>query len=360
MKSKIIPILAITLLGGAPAFAESHSEDKGKPNAQMQAVLDQHMALEPKPIETLSAQEARKQPTIADAVKALLKKQGKSAEPEPVGDVAEKSVSSSGGKIPIRIYTPKGEGPFPVIVYYHGGGWVIADLDTYDASARALANAANAVVVSSHYRQAPEHAFPAAHEDALAAYEWTLSNARSIKGDPSRIAVAGESAGGNLAAAVCLMAKDKKIQMPVHQLLVYPIANHGFDTASYKEHHDAKPLNASMMRWFFAKYLKTPEDGNNTLISLVRNSGSELRGLPTATVITADVDVLRAEGKEYAEKLGKAGVRTHYKNYPGVAHEFFGTGAVVDTAKDAVALAAKDLKQAFQGGAALSPTGREK
>ena len=160
--------------------------------------------------------------------------------------------------IAVRIYTPKGAGPFPVVVYYHGGGWVIADLDTYDASPRALANLANAVVVSSHYRQGPEHKFPAAHQDAFAAYRWVLANARSLKGDPSKVAVAGESAGGGLAAAVSMMARDSGAQMPVHQLLVYPIAGYDLNTPSYQENADAKPLNKAMMAWFFEKYLRSP------------------------------------------------------------------------------------------------------
>jgi acetyl esterase/lipase len=157
-----------------------------KPNGQMQAVLDQLVALHPKPITELSAPEARKQPSPADAVKALLRKRGKSTAPEPVGTVVNRVIPGPAGSIPIRIYTPKGNGPFPVVVYYHGGGWVIANLDTYDASPRAIANMANAVVVSSHYRQGPEHKFPAAHQDAFAAYRWVLKNAKGLKGDPSR------------------------------------------------------------------------------------------------------------------------------------------------------------------------------
>src|SRR5690606_32591097 len=137
------------------------------------------------------------------------------------------------------------------IVYYHGGGWVRAGLDTYDASARALANIANAVVVSAHYRQGPEHRFPAAHSDALAAYQWTLAHAGEIGGDAARIAVAGESAGGNLAASVAIMARNQDMPMPVHQLLIYPVADCDFDSPSYIENADARPLGRDAMRWFF-------------------------------------------------------------------------------------------------------------
>ncbi len=192
---------------GAAADSSAHRRCRvraapAKPNEQMQAVLDQLAALHPRPITALPAAEARKQPSPADAVKALLKKQGKSTAPEPVGSVMNRTIPGAGGPIPVRIYTPKGAGPFPVVVYYHGGGWVIANLDTYDASPRALANLANAVVVSAHYRQGPEHKFPAAHQDAFAAYSGCWRTPRRLKGDPSRVAVVGESAGGNLAAAV--------------------------------------------------------------------------------------------------------------------------------------------------------------
>ncbi|MBA2458803.1 MAG: alpha/beta hydrolase, partial [Gemmatimonadales bacterium] len=223
-------------------------------NPQMQAVLEQLLALGAKPVHTLLVSQARTGPTPADAVKALLKKQGKSAAPEPVGKVENRTIEGPGGEIPIRIYTPKGNGPFPLVVYYHGGGWVIANLDTYDASARTLTNAGNAIVVSSHYRQAPEHKFPAAHQDAFAAYRWALQNARSLNADRARVAVAGESAGGNLAAAVSMMARDSSVKLPVHQLLVYPIARYGWDTESYQENAKAVPLGRADMRWFFDHY----------------------------------------------------------------------------------------------------------
>lgn len=311
---------------------------------QMQAVLTELQALNPKPIDQLSAAEARKQPTPADAVKALLEKQGKSTAPEPVGNVTNRTITGAGGPIPIRIYTPKGSGPFPVVVYYHGGGWVIADLDTYDASPRALANLANAIVVSSHYRQGPEHKFPAAHQDAFTAYRWVLANAKSLKGDPSKVAVVGESAGGNLAASVSMMARDSGAQMPVHQVLVYPIAGYDVNTLSYLENANAKPLSKPMMQWFFQQYLANPADGKNPLIDLVH---ANVQGLPGTTVIAAQIDPLRSEGKDLADRLEDAGVRVDYKSYEGAAHEFFGMGAVLDDAKAAQEQAAAGLRKGF-------------
>jgi acetyl esterase/lipase len=311
---------------------------------QMQTVLTELAALGPKPIPQLSAAEARKQPSPADAVKSLLKKQGKSTAPKAVGSVADRAIPGQGGPIPIRVYTPKGSGPFPVVVYYHGGGWVIANLDTYDASPRAIANLANAVVVSSHYRQGPEHKFPAAHEDAFTAYRWTLANAGSLKGDPTKVAVMGESAGGNLAASVAMMARDSGTQIPAYQVLVYPIAGFDTNTPSYQENAAAKPLNKPMMQWFFKQYLRTPEDGKNPLIDLVH---ADLKGLPATTVITAEIDPLRSEGKALADAMRAAGADVDYRNYEGSAHEFFGMGAVLDDAMAAQQQAAAGLKKGF-------------
>ena len=322
-----------------------------KANPQMKAVLDQLQAMNPKPIEQLSAEQARKQPSPTQAVMALMKERGMGASPEPVGNVDNRAIPGPNGQgtVPVRVYTPKGDGPFPVIVYFHGGGWVIATLDTYDASCRALANMANCVVVSVDYRQAPEHKFPAAHEDSYAAAQWVINNAGQIKGDPARVAVGGESAGGNLAAAVCLMAKDRGGKMPVHQLLVYPIADYAFDTESYRENAEAKPLNKAMMQWFFDKYLSSPSDGQNKYVSIVRAPEQDLRATPPATVITAQIDPLMSEGKAYADKLKAAGVDVAYRHFDGVAHEFFGMGKVVDQANAAQQFAAERLRQAFGG-----------
>lgn len=348
--AKFIPVagaayFAIAAVGHS-AVAADHGGEGARPDAQMKAVLDELAKLGPKPLGTVPAAEARKQPTPADAVKAVLKAQGKSTEPEHVASVVDKSIDGPAGPIAVRIYTPEGDGPFPVIVYYHGGGWVIADLDVYDATPRAMANAVNAIVVSSHYRQAPENKFPAAHEDAFAAYEWTLANAEQLNGDPDRVAVMGESAGGNLAATVSTMARQQNVQMPVHQVLVYPIAGHDFDTGSYQENANAKPLNRSAMMWFFDQYLNTPADGDNPLISL--NEEENFEELPSTTVITAQIDPLRSEGEAYADKLDDNGVDVRYENYDGVAHEFFGMAAVVDKAKDAQEFAAEGLKDAFE------------
>ena len=318
-----------------PAKAEPH----------MQKVLDTLGTLGGKPMETLTPAEARKQPTPADAVKKLLQQQGKSTEPEAVANVKSMTIPGPIGDIPIHIYTPKGTGPFPVMVYYHGGGFVIADTKTYDASPRALANGAEAIMVAVDYHQAPEHKFPAAANDAYAAYLWTVQHAKEFNGDPSRVAVGGESAGGNLATVVAMMARDKQAQLPVHQLLVYPITNDDFNTPSYMANANAKPLNRAMMQWFMTHYLTKAEDGNNPYVSPLK--ATSLKGMPPATVITDEIDPLMSEGKAYADRLKKEGVKVTYKNYTGVTHEFFGMAAVVPKAKEAQEMASNDLKKAF-------------
>ena len=315
------------------------------PNPQMRAVLNSLAKLRPKPIEKLSAAQARKQPGPPDAVKRLLKQQNRSTAPMSVASVMDRTIPVKGGTIPIRVYKPSGKGPFPVLVYTHGGGWVIANIQAYDASCRALANAASCVVVSVGYRQAPEHKFPTAAEDAYAGYIWSRKNAGSINGDARRVAVAGESAGGNLATVTCLMARDRKAPMPVHQLLVYPITNDDFNTPSYLENAKAKPLNRAMMIWFWEKYQTKSADGKSPYASPLK--AQSLKGLPPATIILAEIDPLRSDGEQYAAKLRRDGVPVRLITYKGVTHEFFGMGAVVDEAKQANQAAARALTTAF-------------
>ena len=310
----------------------------------MTVVIEKLTSYNAPPLVSLAAQEARKQPSPADAAMDVIKEKNISVPPSQV-DTIGKDIPVQGGQIHMRIYTPKtGKDVYPVIVYYHGGGWVIAGIDTYNASAVGLANQAEAVVVAVAYRQAPEHKFPIAHNDSYAAYEWTVKNAASIKGDPKRIALVGESAGGNLAASVSMMARDKGMQMPVHEVLIYPIAGYDFNTTSYQESDSVKPLSSGLMKWFFEKYLKSAADGKNPMISLVN---ANLKDLPPTTIIAAQYDPLRSEGEMLSDNLKKAGVTTTYKLYNGTTHEFFGMAAVVPEAKDAQAMAATELKRAF-------------
>jgi len=286
--------------------------------------------------------QARKQPSAADA--AMKQMQESNITPPPMQvDTASQTLMPG---VKARIYTLKGgTAPYPVIVYYHGGGWVIATIDTYHASAQALAEQTGAVVVSVEYRKGPEHKFPTAHDDAFAAYQWALKNAASIKGDPKRVAVAGESAGGGLAAAVSMMARDKGVALPKYQLLVYPIAGYDMNTPSYQQNTETAPLNKAGMAWFFQNYLRSPADGKDPRINLV---AANLKGLPPTTIIAADYDPLKSEGKMLADKLTAADVKVNYKLYEGTTHEFCGMAAVVPEAKQAQGVATADLKGALK------------
>jgi acetyl esterase/lipase len=286
-------------------------------------------------------------------VKRVAQKQGKGIEQGSEEDTLDGQLVGADGAIPVRIYWPNanmaravrpGESGMPVVLYIHGGGWVIADLDTYDASPRALSKAANAIVVSTHYRRAPEHPFPAAHNDTWMTYQWVLQNAQRFGGDARRVAVAGESAGGNMAASIALRARDENVPPPVHQLLIYPVADAVVDSKSERENTQARPLNTAALPWFFSKYLADGE-GANRYFSIAQ---ADVKGVAPATVITAEIDPLRSEGEAYASRLEAAGVPVRKRTFEGVTHEFFGMGAVVDKANEAVTFGAEGLKSAWQ------------
>jgi acetyl esterase/lipase len=230
------------------------------------------------------------------------------------------------------------------VVYFHGGGWVIADRKVYDGGARGLAKAANAVVVSVDYRQAPENKFPAAWDDALASYRWALANAGTIKGDAKHIALAGESAGGNLALATAIAARDARLQAPSHVLAVYPVTQTSLNTASYIENAVAQPLNRAMVKWFVDKLVRSDADLKDPRLQLI---DAKLEGLAPVTLINARIDPLRSDGEKMEDALKKANVPVERRDYEGVTHEFFGTAAVVEKAREAQAYAGERLKQAF-------------
>ena len=310
---------------------------------EMAVVIEKLASLGGKPIETLDANDARLQPTPTDAVMGVMKDYG-IVMPNPLCDTVGKQIPVTGGTTHIRIYTPKaGTKPLPVIVYYHGGGFVIADINTYNGGAQGLCEQTGAIVVSVEYPKGPEKKFPTAHNVAFDAYQWVLKNAASFNGNPAKIAVAGESAGGNLAANVSLMARDKKIMVPLYAVLVYPVANNDMNAESYVKYAAAKPLNKPMMEWFVKNYASVAQSGDPR-ISLVK---ANLKGFPKTLIIGAEIDPLQSEGKLLSEKLKDAGVETDYELYNGVTHEFFGMATVVPQAKEAQALAAKKLKAAL-------------
>ena len=337
--------------GAAVVKPNQQSELKmAQANPQMSAVLEKLDKLGAKPLGSQTAVDTRRGPSPADAVKAILADQGK----DPAALMAQMNVKTvemsyptAGGVQKVRIYTPSvaNQPVLPVIVYFHGGGWVIADLDTYDASARGLAQKTGAIVASVEYRHAPEHRFPAAHDDSIAAYRWVIQNASSFGGDPRQLAVAGESAGGNLAMNVAIAARDQKLQAPLHVLLVYPVAGTDMTTPSYKINENAAPLSKRAMAWFVSQVLAKPSDASDARLDLVGKAN--VAGLPPTTVIAAEIDPLMSEGKALADKLAKAGVVMSYTAFAGVTHEFFGMAAVVGDADVAQNLAAKQLRDAF-------------
>lgn len=265
--------------------------------------------------------------------------------PEAVEKVEEKKIPVAGGEITARIYTPGGEGPFPALIYYHGGGWVIGNLDTVDVPCRMLANRAGCVVVSVDYRLAPEYKFPTAAEDAYAAAKWVAEYGESIGVDPERIAVGGDSAGGNLAAVVALMAREQGGPSLAYQMLIYPVTNHSYDTDSYRDNAEGYFLTKNTMVWFWNHYLRDEQDGQNPYASPLL--ADDLSGLPPALVITAGFDPLRDEGEAYAERLKAAGVPVEATRYDGMIHGFFWMPGVLAAAHYGIHQAANALKQAF-------------
>jgi acetyl esterase len=302
---------------------------------QAKFLLEQMEAAGAPAMDTLSPVEAR----LTTDFSAL------AGEPEEVGKIENRNIPGPEGEIPVRIYTPKGEGPFPALVYYHGGGWVIGNLDMVDVPCRLLANKANCVVVSVDYRLAPEHKFPAAADDSYAAAKWVVENAAYIQADPERVAIGGDSAGGNLAAVVALMARDKGEISLAYQMLVYPVTNHSYATESYTENADGYMLTKDSMVWFWNHYLRNEQDGKNPYASPLQ--AEELSGLPPALVLTGEFDPLRDEGEAYADRLKEAGVSVEATRYDGMIHGYFWMPGVLDKGRKSIEHAANALKLAF-------------
>lgn len=291
---------------------------------QVRRLLDAVSQAEMPPINSLSLADARQQ--MIDASGALGK-------PEAVDSIENRTIPGSGGAIPVRIYKPAGEG-LPIVVYFHGGGWVLGSIDTHDGYCRSLANAAGAIVVSVDYRLAPEHKYPAAADDAYEATRWVSENAIAIGGRSGPLAVAGDSAGGNLAAVVTLMARDRGEPLIGCQVLIYPITDRDLNTASYWEFANDHLLTRDAMIWFWDHYCASETDRDQAYLSPLR--AANLQGLPPALVMTAGYDPLRDEGEAYAEKLREAGVAVTLTRYEGMIHGFTRRFNLFDKADEAL------------------------
>jgi acetyl esterase len=262
-------------------------------------------------------------------------------EPEPVFAVEDASADG----VPVRIYRPSPDADLPVIVYFHGGGWTIGSVEQFDPVTRQIANATDSIVVSVDYRLAPEHPFPAPIDDCWRALNWIAENAASFGGDGTRLAVMGDSAGGNLAAGCALMARDADGPRLALQVLVYPVVDADFETASYQENGRGFLLTLDDMEWFFSCYTENGAvDRTDWRISPLF---ADLHGVAPAVVVTAEFDPLRDEGQEYARRLEAAGVQVLSLPYDGMIHAFFGLSAAFDASRDAIARISDSLSQAF-------------
>jgi acetyl esterase len=277
----------------------------------------------------------------------------------PVPDVAaveDRTLTTTVGDVPVRVYTPTGEAPFPVLVYYHGGGWVIGDLDTHDRECRTLCNEADCIVVAVDYRLAPEHPFPASHDDCWAATKWVYENAAHLNGDPGRLAVAGDSAGGNLAAFVAIMARDNDIPLRL-QALIYPATdarghNPDFDGERHQsllDNKDAPFLTLDTMNYFF-NHLTTDRDpvavANDWRLSPMLAASHQ--DLAPAFIATCEYDPIRDEGNAYAELLASSGVPVQHRQWAGQPHLLFQLSPVLDDGKALLAETAAALRTALQ------------
>jgi len=301
---------------------------------QLQAMRDKRERDQVAPLYTMSLAEAR----AAD----LASIQAAGGSPEPVHEVTDHRLPDGPQ---VRIYKPAGTGPLPVLMYFFGGGWVLGTIDTADGIARSLANAAGCIVAVTGYRLAPEHPFPAAIEDCWAATRWVAANAAELGADPGRIAVGGDSAGGNLAAALTLMAQEAGDLTLAGQLLVYPNTDQLADDESLRENGDPWLFNHHSVRWYREHYLTDPDDATNPLASPLR--AETLKGLPPALIITAEYDPLRDQGERYARRLAEEGVPVAVTRYEGMVHGFFAMAGTVDASRIALAQAAKQLRVWF-------------
>ena len=264
---------------------------------------------------------------------------------EKLERVTDFVINGSGASLRTRIYTPRGKGPFPIVMHFHGGGWTRGDLDIWDGFCAQVSSKSSCIVASVDYRLAPEHRFPAALNDAYDSTLWASRNARSFGGDPERLAVVGDSAGGNLAAAVCLLARDRKRPRISLQGLIYPALNYSFDTKSYLDFRDSFFLTREKSVANWNSYLGSPDNSKNPYACpLVAQS---LRDLPRATVITAECDPLRDEGESYARRLQNDGVRVDYRCYPGMIHPFVLLSLNLSEGKKAIDDLATDIRDAM-------------
>ena len=343
---------ALAISASPAAAAAIPASERLDPDARR--VVSEFLSFHPPALASLPPSQARQVSSIQAAAARVAVAEGRA----PLLPVARKRhivIPTPGGPLVARVFTPRGGGPFPVLVYFPGGGFTVTNLDNYEPSARALTDGAGYVVVLVNTPVAPEVKFPAQPEAAYAAYQYISANTRLVGGIPGRVAVGGESAGGNLATVTAILARDRGGSAPMYQLLVYPDVKLDTAAESFKTEGDSVPLDTPLQTYFGANYLPTPADAANPLASPLL---ADLHGLPPATVITDENDPLRSDGEAYAQKLRAAGVAVHARRYSRVMHEFFGMGAVIAKARLAEAQASADLRTAAQTAARRTAAAR--
>ncbi|MDA1296897.1 MAG: alpha/beta hydrolase [Chloroflexi bacterium] len=304
---------------------------------QIVATMNKLAALNLPPATELTPEQVRKNSALSRAAVER--------ERESVGKIEERSIPSPAGNIPVRIYRPESAGTHPLIMLFHGGGWVVGDLDTEDATCRGLCRRVGAVVISVDYRLAPETAYPGAVDDCFAATVWAIDHAGELGIDASRVATSGTSAGGNLSGAVAMMARDRGGPAIAHQLLFCPVIDADFDRSSYIRNATDYGLTRDGMIWFWDHYTGSGEDRYEPYASLIR--AEDLSGLPDTTIIAAEFDPLVDEAVAYGDALKAAGVKTRCTVYDGMTHGFNGYVGVVDAAKVALDEAAAGIRASF-------------
>ena len=296
-----------------------------------------------KPIEEMTPVEVRA--TRAQNAEAMAAMAGPE---QPVARVENRTIPGPGGPIPVRVYWPMRGKTLPILVYFHGGGWVFGNINSVDRNCRVLANAAGCVVVNVEYRLAPENKFPAAADDAYAVVAYVAAHPGEFDADPARIAVGGDSAGGNLAAVACLMARERGGPRLVFQLLVYPVTDYDDNRPSLAR-NDGYIITRKVLQYFWDHYVSSVAEARHPYASPL--NAPRLEGLPPAFVITAECDPLCDQGEAYAHRLRQSGVPVTLKRYDGAIHVFFQMGAVIDSGREAVADAVAALRAAFAAGA---------
>ena len=309
------------------------------------------MALHPQIAAALKAMEAMDLPALntqtPEAARAAAKESRARAPRhlEEVASVRDTTIPGPAGSLPVRIYTPSNSTDHSLILWFHGGGWVLGDLDNEDPACRVIANATNSVIVSIDYRLSPDVRFPEPVEDCYAGLVWASEHASELGADSSRIGVAGTSAGGNLSAAIALMSRDRNGPKISHQVLFCPVINHDFSTASYSNNADGYLLSRDSMIWFWNHYIGPDGDGSHPYASPIR--AESLSGLPATTIIAAQYDPLVDEAAAYADALKAAGNDVTYTCYEGMIHGFNGQVGIFDTARDALAEATTRLNHSL-------------